>query len=99
VSRFKSLQSDDLGRVQDLIERAFDSVDGDALLAEHTVVNQVLRVTDTPVFHGLGRPARGWIVTRSNALATYAEITPSTNPSLFVNLRASATATVTLLFY
>jgi hypothetical protein len=100
VSRFfEPLQSDDLARVQDLIDKGFDKVEDGALLAANVVANVAIRVVDTPVFHGLGRPIRGYLVVRSNALATTCEGATSTNPSLFVNIKASVAVTATLLFF
>jgi hypothetical protein len=99
VKFFDALQTDDLSRVQDIIEKAFDKVDDTALLASN-VVTTAVRGTDTPVFHGLGRPIRGWLVVRNSVVSIFCEGATSTNPSQFVNLKSSGgLATVTLLFF
>lgn len=97
---FEPIQSDDLNRVQDLIDKAFDKVEDGALLASSVVAGIALRNIDTPCFHGLGRPVRGWLVVRTNVFGTVCEGSTPSNPSLFINLKSSAgAATVTVLFF
>lgn len=97
---FDALTTNDLARVQDLIEKAFDKVADSVPLTENVVADVSIRTTDTPVFHGLGRPIRGWIVVRSNKISAYCEGTASTSPSQFINLKANgANVVVTLLFF
>lgn len=99
MSFFKALQSADLGRVQDLLEKAFDKLEAFTFSAPALVANVAIRATDTPVFHGLGRPPKGWIIVRRSALATDCEGATSTAPALFVNLKANTPFTATILFF
>lgn len=63
------------------------------------VENVVLGTSDVQVPHGLGRPPRGWIVVKANAGETVFSITISSNLAKFINLRASGTVTVSILFF
>lgn len=96
---FTATGTTDLTRIQADLEKAFDRLSAFTFDDPKLLVNQVIRVTDTPVFHGLGRPPRGWIIVRRSALATDCEGATSTKPALFVNLKASAQFVATILFF
>lgn len=99
---FDGLQgTTDLQRIQDLIERAFNKVEDTALLATNVVANVAIGTGNTPVFHGLARPIRGWVIVRTNTSAAIFEGSTPTDPSRFINLKASAGGSniVTLLFF
>lgn len=96
---FTASASTDLVRIQADLEKAFDKIEPFTLSEPKLLTGQVIRVTDTPCFHGLGRPPKGWIIVRRSALATDCEGATSTNPSLFVNLKASLQFTATILFF
>lgn len=64
-------------------------------LLEHVV----LGTSDTPVIHGLGRPVRGYLVARASAAAQVSDGTASPSPATYVNLRASAPVTVSLIVF
>lgn len=89
MSFFKALQTDDLGRVQDLLEKAFDKIEALAFGLIPLATNVAIGGSDTPVFHGLGRPPRGYIVVGNPTGAVVFDGKTSTNPALFVNLKAS----------
>lgn len=89
----------DLDRVQERIGDAFDKVARNFIDVSHTVQVALNNASDTQVFHGLGRVPRGWIVVWATAAASPYEGAASTNYASFVNLRASAAATLTLVFF
>jgi hypothetical protein len=70
------------------------------LLAGAVLVEDVaLTTSETRVFHGLGEPIRGWFPVRKSANAVVYEGTASSTPAAYINLRASAAVTVTLVFF
>ena len=89
----------DIQRLQLDLLRAFDKLEAFTFSEPKLLVGQVIRTSDTPVFHGMGRPPKGWIIVRRSALATDCEGATSTNPSQFVNLKASVQFTATILFF
>lgn len=70
-------------------------------LADHMylVEDQALTTSDSRVYHGLGRTPKGWFVVKRNAGADVFEVTASDDPNEYINLRGSASVTVTLLFF
>lgn len=89
----------DLDRVQERVSDAFSKVSRLFVDTTHIISVQLNNATDTVVYHGLSKPPRGWIVCWANAAASIYEGAQSTSYSTSVNLRASATVTVSLLFF
>lgn len=88
-----------IDRNLDAIARALVDADRKLLGQNFSLVQATLATTDTPVDHKLDRPPLGWIVVRSNTHATYRDGTASATPKRTINLRASASASVTVLFF
>lgn len=98
---YTSIAHDDpmINRIQDLIARAMQFI-GDNFLGNVAIIaNQAIGVTDTQVFHGLGRQIRGRIIVAQSADARIWDGTASTAPSQFINLKANAAVTVSVLFF
>lgn len=90
-----------LNRMQDGVAASFRAVAASLLLGvTRTTVAALNNSTDTQVFHGLGRIPKGYIAVGSNVAATpYDGALASSNPRLYLTLRASATANMTLVFF
>ncbi len=88
-----------IDQVQEDIARAFRDL-GAPLDSASIVEGVTLTTASTLVPHRLGRKVRGWIVVRKNASAEVYEGTPvAMTPTKTINLKASATVTVSLLFF
>jgi hypothetical protein len=100
---FTATATGDLTRIQADLEKAFDKIEPFTFSEPKLLQNVAIKAvgTDTPVFHGLGRPIRGFIVVRTKSSSVVFEGATPTNPSLFVNLQCSggAAIVVTLLFF
>lgn len=84
------------------IRKAFASLDSEPLREARIVTSVSLSPTaDTRVRHGLGHPIRGYILARSPVdVRVFDGAAPETiDAANFVSLRASATATVSLLVF
>jgi hypothetical protein len=88
-------------RLQDSIAQSFAQFEKLPQLDSVIVKNIALSAAvDNAVEHKLGREIIGWQIIRQNANAVvYESPTVNTTPSSFVILRASATCTVTILFF
>lgn len=99
--RFESLQTGNgfLDRIQQNILRAFLAL-GETLDVARVVADKAIATGDTPVPHGLGRVPRGYIVVKRSAAETvYDGAAPHARPAEFINLRASAAVTCSLVFF
>ena len=88
-------------RLQDNIANSFNQIEKLPQLDSTIVKDVVLSgAVDTFVEHKLARPIQGWQVIRQNANAVVWESsTTNEQPSSLVILRASATCTVSILFF
>lgn len=91
--------SKDLDRVQDAIVDGLRGLEGDVLGLEKIVAGQALTTSDARVYHGLGRPVKGWVVVNRNANAVVYQATTSPAPNQYILLRASASVTVDVLVF
>jgi hypothetical protein len=87
-----------LMRLQDAIGESLASLLSVPLLSQVTV-SVSLSTSPTAVAHGLGRPVQGWLVVRKNAAADVYEGDVSIAPNKTINLVASASVDVTILFF
>lgn len=88
-------------RLQDNIAKSFSVIEKlpqlDSVIVKDVVLSAAI---DNAVEHKLGRAIQGWQIIRQNANAVVWEsATVNTTPSSFVILRASATCTVSILFF
>jgi len=88
----------DLMRVQDAVEASVKGVLGIPFLNQNTVTVD-LSTSVTEVAHGLGRPIEGWLVSRKNAAGDVYEGATSIAPNKSINLVATASVRVTIVFY
>lgn len=86
----------ELDQLQDVLDKFMESVrnvtilDGAALQGLELDGSNVLRVE-----HGLGRPPRGYIITkRDNGTVVYDEQASNSRPDLFLDLNASSSVNV-----
>ncbi len=88
-------------RLQDNIANSFNQFEKLPQLDSVIVKDVVLSSTiDNVVEHKLSRPVQGWQVVRQNANAVvYESSTTNTAPSSVILLRASASCTVSILFF
>jgi hypothetical protein len=88
-----------LDRVQQNILRAFEAL-GETLNIARVVADKAIATGDTAVPHGLGRVPRGYIVVkRSAGEVVFDGAGAHPRPAEFINLRASAAVTVSLVFF
>lgn len=87
-----------LDRVQSNILTAFRAL-GTVVDFGRTFDDFAVGTGDTRLDHGLGRAIKGFLVVRQHGSASVFEGTPSTAPAVFLNLRASAAVTVTLVVF
>lgn len=80
----------------------FNSIIKNPLLNSPTVVKGIMLNSgvDTIVNHGLGRAVTGWIIIDKNASGdVYQSTTTNTIPTASIILKATATVTVSILFF
>lgn len=85
------------GPLQDEIRRVIREVE-EMLIGAKQPVQVTLTTTDTAVRHGLGRSNVRYIELGKNAGATVFTGAAHSDPTNYINLKASATVTVTLVF-
>lgn len=86
-----------LDRVLTAVVRAFDALDN-ALTFDRTVV-AAIGTTDTRVYHGLGFQPHGYLIAGLSADARVWRGTDDGQQTAYLNLKASAPVTATLVFY
>lgn len=86
-----------LDRLIDAIAKAFRKVDANPFVEARILAPQTIGITDTPVYHGLGRVPRGYFLVKAPSdLRIFDGVTPSKTPSATITLRLSAAAQVTV---
>jgi len=100
---FRKIFTDDplQQRLQDSIAQSFQQFEKlpqlDSVIVKDITLSSAI---DNLVEHKLGREIVGWQIIRQNANAVvYESTTINTTPSSFVILKASATCTVSILFF
>ncbi len=87
-----------LDRVQQMLAQVFDEWALHRHLKLDELKEQAIATSDTRVYHGLGRAARGRIIVYQSADARVWDVA-SSNPSEYMVLRASAAVTVKLMVF
>ena len=87
----------ELSKVQDAVATSLNSLTTVPFLDGVLLTGVAVATTDTLVSHTLGRNYIGYLVCQSNAAGSVF-VSPTANPSpqLYINLQASAPATLTL---
>ncbi len=90
----------------DLVDRALTVVVNAVKALEANPLNQgvllegvPVATTDTRINHGLSRVPRGYLVMKASAPVFVGDGSASTNPTLYINVKASSAATVSLLVF
>ncbi len=85
-----------LTRIQQLLQDAFKRPLADV---ENLVKDVTLSTGDVRVAHGLNQVPTGWIIVKANSGANIYTVTPSDEPQKYINLRATAAITASLIFF
>ena len=69
-------------------------------ILNNVIVNAITLDTNvSAISHTLNRRPQGWVIIRKDANADVWEPTPSASPSKLINLQASSTVTLDILFF
>lgn len=99
---FARVQSVDreLNQVQSNIATALQPLQNNALLPGRFINGVSLAIGSTTIYHSLGRPLAGWIITSiDGASSVYDEQSSNDNPQLTLVLNSSAAVTVNLYVF
>lgn len=90
-----------LDRIVIAIEAALGALVDAPLVQAVVLPPQTIGITDTRVYHGLGRPLRGYLLVRAPASTALFDgaAAETVDPSNFVTLRVSAAASVTIAVF
>lgn len=91
----------DLQQVQEAVGEALDRLANNEILRS-VLLEGVVLTSGTPVDvkHGLGRPYRGWhVVDATVATSVFRDAASTTDPTAFVSLDCSVSATVSLVVF
>jgi len=92
----------DIQRLDSNVDRVFDSIFPNPLLANPTIISDLIFTsgTDLVINHKLGRVVKGYLPIKSSAAASiYTSSTSLINPLTQIILKSNANATVSLLFF
>ena len=92
----------DVQNLNDAVQRVFNSLYPNPLLANPQIVKNLTFVagTDLWIDHKMGRDVQGYIVVRSNAAAkVYTSPTTNTLASVRICLRSDVNANIDILFF
>ena len=96
----KKEHSEDLSRLQDILQVVLDALTDKDLLDYAILEDQVIGTSTTLVSHRLGRKYRWWIVVDKNADArVWRDTTSTADTSTYLPLKASAEVTADILVF